>query len=206
MKRRFWIVLLAAMLAAVLPAAVWAETIESEDMIVTIVHAPDQEHAERPLCFPDPADNFIPLPETENIAEGKPVQASAHADVYVSRNLNDGKTETYWESSGFPAKLTVDLEGTYTVSVVALCLNPSSIWEPRTQEVAVLVSTDGENFTEIAPATVCQFDAATGNRIRIDFDPTEATFVRVVITSNSAYPAHSRGGQVAEICIYGPGK
>lgn len=204
MKQRFIIVLLAAVLTAVLPAAACAEkeTVEDGDTIVTIVSAPDQTQAERPPCFPDPADRFIRLPETENIALGKPIQASAHNDVYVSRNLNDGKTETYWESSGFPAEMTVDLEGTYTVQTVAFCLNPSAIWEPRTQEIAVLVSLDGENFTEAAPAAAYTFDAETGNRVRIDFEPAEAAYVRVIITSNSASPAHSKGAQVAEICIY----
>jgi hypothetical protein len=193
---------LAAAAIAAFPAGACMEGTEDSDMAVTIVTAPDQTQAERPPCFPDPADQYIPLPETENLAQGKPVQASAHNDVYVSSNLNDGKTESYWESSGFPAEVTVDLEGTYSVSTVALCLNPSAIWEPRTQEVAVFVSLDGENFTEAAPAAPRTFDAETGNRIRIDFDRTEAAFVRVVITSNTASPAHAKGAQIAEICVY----
>ena len=172
------------------------------DAIITIVPAPEQTQAERPPCFPDPADQFIQLPETENIAEGKPVQASAHNDVYVSGNLNDGKVETYWESKGFPAEVTIDLEEVRTISAAAVCLNPSAIWEPRTQEITVLVSLDGESFTEISPATVYQFDAATGNRIRIDFKPAEAAWVRFIISTNSAYPAHSGGAQAAEICVY----
>ena len=204
MNLRTCMIWLAVLLIALLPAGACMEkeTLEDGDTVVTVVHAPEQAQAERPSCFPDPADRFIPLPETGNVALGKPIQASAHNDVYVSRNLNDGKTETYWESKGFPAELTVDLEGTYTVSVVALCLNPSAIWEPRTQEIAVLVSTDGENFTEAAPAAAYTFDAETGNRVRIDLEPAEAAFVRIVITSNTASPAHSKGAQVAEICVY----
>ena len=202
MNMRSCIALAAAVLLALLPAAVCAETVEDGDTVVTIVHAPEQSQAERPPCFPDPADQFIQLPETENIALEKPIQASAHNDVYVSRNLNDGKVETYWESKGFPAEMTIDLEGIHTVSTAAFCLNPSAIWEPRTQEIAVLISLDGETYTEAAPAAVYGFDAQYGNRIRIDFSPAEAAFVRVVITSNSAYPAHSGGAQVAEVCIY----
>ena len=193
---------LAVLLAVMLPVCACAETFEDGDTVVTIVRAPEQERAERPPCFPDPADRYIRLPETENVALGKPVEASAHNDVYVSRNLNDGKVETYWESRGFPAEVTVDLECVVTVSAVALCLNPSAIWEPRTQDVAVLVSTDGETFTEIVPSAPCAFDAETGNRVRIDFDPADAAFVRVVITSNTAYPAHSGGAQIAEFCVY----
>ena len=194
--------LLAALLLAVLPGLAYMEAPDETGTIVTIVRAPEQAHAERPPCFPDPADNYIPLPESTNIAEGKPIQASAHTDIYVSRNLNDGNTKTYWESNGLPAEVTVSLEGTHTVSVVALCLNPSSIWEPRTQEIAVLVSLDGETFTEVSPAAPYTFDAATGNRIRIDLEPAEAAYVRLVITSNTAYPGHAAGAQIAEICIY----
>ena len=89
MKMKSWMIILAAVLIAALPAFACAEA--DEDTVVTIVKAPEQEKAERPPCFPDPSDNFIQLPETENIAEGRPVQASAHNDVYVSSNLNDGK-------------------------------------------------------------------------------------------------------------------
>ena len=201
MKMKSWMMILAAVLLAALPAFACAEA--GDDTAVTIVKAPEQEKAERPPCFPDPSANFIQLPETENIAEGKPVQASAHNDVYVSSNLNDGKTTTYWESKGFPAEMTVDLQGTYTVSAAAFLLNPASIWEPRTQEIAVLVSTDGENFTEVSPAAAYTFDAETGNRVRIDFEAVPASHVRVIITSNTAAPAHAKGAQVAEICIYG---
>ena len=193
--------LTAVLVLAAFPLTVPAASGDS-DTIVTIIRAPEQTRAERPPCFPDPADQFIQLPETENLAQGKPVQASAHNDVYVSGNLNDGKVETYWESRGFPAEATFDLRGTYTISAVAVCLNPSAIWEPRKQEIALLASLDGENFTEIVPAAVYEFDAAYGNRIRIDFEAVEAAFVRVIITSNTACPAHSGGAQAAEIGIY----
>ena len=203
MNLKSWITLIIVLLTAALPLSARMEIAEAtDDLIVTIIRAPEQTQAERPPCFPDPADHYIQLPETENIAEGKPIQASAHNDVYVSRNLNDGKLETYWESKGFPAEVTVDLEGVHTVSAFAVCLNPSAIWEPRTQEMLLLGSLDGETFTEIVPAAVYSFDAETGNRIRIDTLPTEAAFIRVIITSNSAYPAHSGGAQMAEICIY----
>ena len=202
MKMKTWIILLAVMLIALLPVLACAGA-GDEDIVVTIVTAPEQTKAERPPCFPDPADNFIQLPETENIAQGKPVEASLHNDVYVSSNLNDGNTNTYWESKGFPAELTVDLQGTYTVSTAAFCLNTSAIWEPRTQEIAVLVSTDGENFTEVLPVAAYTFDAETGNRVRIDFEAVQAAYVRVIVTSNTAAPAHAKGAQIAEICIYG---
>ena len=190
-------VLLLLSLAGLSTAAVGAEDIKT---IVTIVKAPEQTAPERPACFPNPADNFIPLPETGNLAEGKEVLAGAHNDVYVSSNVNDGKTDTYWESKGFPAEMTIVLGEAHTVSTVAVCLNPSSIWEPRTQEIAVWVSTDGESFTEVASAEKYDFNAETGNRIRIDFDAVQAAYVKVVFTMNSS--SRTGGAQAAEICIY----
>ena len=197
MKR---ILCLALALLLTVPPAVFAEDDIGIETILTVVAAPDQTRAERPACFPDPSDNFIPLPETENYALGKPVASGAHTDVYVSRNVNDGSTDTYWESKGWPAEMTIDLEGTYTVSVVAVCLNPSSIWEPRTQEIAVQVSLDGEEYTSVAAPARYDFNAETGNRIRIDFDPAEAAFVRVVFTMSTA--SRTGGAQAAEICVY----
>ena len=195
MKRFISILFMAALLCA--PMAVTAEEIET---IVTVVPAPDQTRAERPPCFPDPSENFIQLPETENVALNKPVTSGAHTDVYVIRNVNDGKTDTYWESKGWPAEAVIDLEGSFRISTVAVCLNPSSIWEPRTQEIAVWVSADGETYTEIVPAAKYDFDAETGNRIRIDFDPVEATHVKVVFTMSTA--SRTGGAQAAEICVY----
>ena len=197
--KRLLSVVLSALLIAV-PCLTFAEDTEEIETIVTIVSAPDQTQAERPPCFPDPADDFIPLPETENLAQGKPVMSGAHTDVYVDRNVNDGKTDTYWESKGFPAEITFDLQGSYTVSTVAVCLNPSSIWEPRIQEIAVQVSADGEAFSQVAAPEKYQFDAATGNRIRIDFEAVQASYVRLIFTMNSS--SRTGGAQAAEICIF----
>ncbi|MBR1606571.1 MAG: discoidin domain-containing protein [Clostridia bacterium] len=191
--KRFFALFLAA-LALALPALAACET------IVTVVPAPEQTAPQRPPCFPDPADDYIPLPDTENLAQGKPVASGAHTDVYVDRNVNDGKTDTYWESKGFPAEITFDLQESRTVSTVAVCLNPSSIWEPRIQEIAVAVSTDGEAFTQVAAPDRYQFDAATGNRVRIDFDPVPAAYVRLIFTLNSS--SRTGGAQAAEICVY----
>ena len=173
---------------------------QSGDPGLTVVAAPEQSKPMRPGCFPDPTANYIPLPETENLAEGKPVLSGEHTDVYVNTNVNDGKTDTYWESKGFPAEMTIDLGGSYGVSTVAVLLNPSAIWEARTQEIAVFASADGKSFTEAAPAAKYDFDPNTGNRIRIDFDTVSAGFVKVVFTMNSS--SRTGGAQAAEIAVY----
>ena len=168
--------------------------------IVTIVKAPDQTQPGRPPCFPDPAEHYVPLPDAENLAQGKPVQSGEHTDVYIAANVNDGKTDTYWESKGFPAELTVDLGEARAVSTVAVCLNPSMIWEARKQEFAVLISADGARFTEVAPKTIYDFDPATGNRVRVDLEAVQARYVRLVFTMNSS--SRTGGAQAAEICVY----
>lgn len=167
---------------------------------LTVVAAPEQTKAMRPPCFPDPEANYIPLPETENLAEGKPVVSGEHNDVYVIENVNDGKTDSYWESKGFPAEVTIDLGESRRISTVAVRLNPSAIWEPRRQEIAVLISKDGASFTEISAAAMYDFDPNTGNRIRIDFDSAEARFVKLVITVNTS--SRTGGAQAAEIEVY----
>lgn len=167
---------------------------------LTVVSAPEQTKAQRPDCFPDPEANYIPLPETENLAQGKTISSGEHTDVYVNSNVNDGKTDTYWESKGFPAEMTIDLGGSYTVSTVAVLLNPSAVWEARTQEFAILVSTDGKNFTEVAPSAKYDFDPNTGNRVCVDFDSVTASYVKVVFTMNSS--SRTGGAQAAEIQVY----
>lgn len=199
---KMMIKLLAAVSALLLCVPVFGFCEEAEEIptIVTIVPAPDQTEAERPSCFPDPTANYIPLPETENLAEGKTVISGAHTDVYVNKNVNDGSTDTYWESKGFPAEMVIDLGETHAVTTVAVCLNPSSVWEPRIQEIALWVSVDGEHFTEVSAAEKYQFDPATGNRIRIDFDSVQAAYVKVIFTLNSS--SRTGGAQAAEICVY----
>ena len=197
---KMMIKLLAATMALLLCVPVFGLCEEEISTIVTIVTAPDQTKAERPSCFPDPTENYIPLPETENYALNKKIQSGAHTDVYVNKNVNDGKTDTYWESKGFPAEMVIELGESYAITTVAVCLNPASIWEPRIQEIAVWVSADGETYTEVAAAEKYQFDPATGNRIRIDFDSVDAAFVKVIFTLNSS--TRTGGAQAAEICVY----
>ena len=96
--------------------------------------------------------------------------------------------------------MVIDLGGSHSIFTVAVLLNPSAIWEARTQEIAVLVSTDGENFSEIAETAKYGFDPNTGNRIRIDFDSVKANYVKVVFTMNSS--SRTGDAQAAEIQVY----
>jgi len=167
---------------------------------LTVVKAPEQSAVSRPEGFPDPEANWIKLPDGANLAEGKAVSAGEVTEVYAAANATDGETTTYWESKGVPAEITIDLAGTYTVQTVAVRLNPAPIWEARTQTFAILTSTDGKTFTPAVPDTNYEFTPDTGNLVRVDFSPTQASHVRLVFTTKSS--ARSNGAQAAEICIF----
>ena len=202
MKQKINIVLIAVIALGMVMSliAFFMKPAEASDSGTVTVVAPEQTKAQRPPCFPDPEANYIQLPETENLAVGKPVSSGEYTDVYAESNVNDGKTDTYWESKGFPAEMTIDLGGEHEISVVAVRLNPSAVWEARTQEIAVFGSTDGTSFTELSAATRYSFDPNTGNRIRIDLDTAQVRFVKAVFTMNSS--ARTGGAQAAEIEVY----
>jgi len=167
---------------------------------VTLIKAPEQETAGRPPGFPDPEENFIKLPESVNLAEGKSVETGEVTEAFVAANAVDGDLTSYWESRGLPMDFTIDLAGTYTIQTVAIRLNPAPIWEPRTQTFEILVSTDGSAFTTVAPSERHQFDPDTGNIVRVDFEPTAASYVRITFTEKSS--GRSNGGQASEIQVY----
>lgn len=167
---------------------------------VTVVKAPAQTEAERPDCFPDPQANWVKLPEGTNLAEGRPVSAGEITDVYVITNVNDGDTSSYWESKGWPAEVTITLDGTHTVGTVVVRLNPAALWEARTQGFSIQVSTDGSNFTQVVEDARYDFDPDTGNMVRVDFSPVQAAYVRLIFSSNSA--SRTGGAQAAEIMVF----
>ncbi|MCL2221986.1 MAG: discoidin domain-containing protein [Oscillospiraceae bacterium] len=168
---------------------------------VTIVRAPEQATAQWPAAIPDPREFMVQLPESPNLAEGMSVTVSSFHDIYVAANAVDGEATSYWESEGFPAEFTIALDGPHTVQTVAVSLNPSSLWESRTQAFEILVSDDGTNFTTAVAEAPHEFDPLTGNTVRIDFDPASASYVKLIFTSNSA--ARTQGAQAAEIMIFG---
>ncbi|HMM31687.1 MAG TPA: discoidin domain-containing protein [Clostridia bacterium] len=167
---------------------------------LTIVKAPEQSAISRPEGFPDPEANWIKLPDGTNLAEGKTVSAGEVTEVYAAANAVDGETGTYWESKCVPAEIIIDLAGTYTVQTVAVRLNPAPIWEARTQSIAVLISSDGENFSPAVPDTNYEFNPDSGNIVRIDFDPAQASYVKLIFSAKSS--GRSNGAQAAEILIF----
>jgi len=131
-----------------------------------------------------------------NLALGKPITDSGHTGTFVATNANDGNTGTYWEGSGYPNLLTVDLGSNQTVAAVILKLN--STWPTRTQTLSILGSTDNVNFSTLKASAAYTFDPATANQVTISFTAATARYVRLSFTANTGAP----NGQVAEFEVY----
>ncbi|MCL2604704.1 MAG: discoidin domain-containing protein [Defluviitaleaceae bacterium] len=174
---------------------------EEPTVNLTVVQAPAQTEAEWPPTIFNPLSLIIALPDTPNLALERPVTASSFTDIYVPANAVDGSATSYWESHGFPAEFTIELDGTHNVSTVAVALNPSLLWEARSQAFEILVSSDGNSFTSIVANEMHAFDPTTGNTVRVDFAPVQARYVRLVFTVNSA--VRTMGAQAAEIMVFG---
>jgi hypothetical protein len=167
---------------------------------VTIVKAREQSQAEGHPAFVKEEYKLV-LPEGENVALNKKIDASSYTQVYNAPKAVDGMTDgpSYWEGNGgYPNTLTVDLGTATKIHAVRLALNPLAIWGKRTQTLSVNVSDDGENFTELLPSKQYTFDPDYGNEVQLPFDEVTTRFVQLVITENSG----AGGGQVAELEVY----
>lgn len=168
---------------------------------VTLVPAPDQ------VDFEEHPEWVLPEPEVidygENLALGKEVKQNGQTQIYNCKNAVDGNRYTYWEGKAddYPSEITVDLGESMALGGAQILLSPNQIWSARTQEAAVQVSEDGENFTEAFPRTELPFDPAENNCAYLPFeDGMQARYVRFSFYSNTEATA----GQAAEIEIYGP--
>lgn len=167
---------------------------------VTLVTAPDQtdfeEHPEWTVPETEPIDYG------ENIALEKAVRQSGQTQIYNCRNVNDGDRFTYWEGAAdaYPNEVTIDMGEPMEMTGARILLNPRQIWGARTQEVEVLISDDGENFTTVYEKTTLSFDPMADNSAYIPFPETvTGQYILFRFYSNSGAPA----GQAAEIGVYG---
>ncbi len=127
-------------------------------------------------------------PTGGDLAAGRPVNASSTNGAYVAANAVDASTSSYWESSGaLPQWLQVDLGAATTVGRFVLRLLPA--WGSRTQTLAITASTNGSTFTTLAASATRTFDPATGNTVTVPCTPTQARYVRLTVTANTAWPA-----------------
>ena len=133
-----------------------------------------------------------------NLAQGKSIVDNGHTGGFVATNANDGNTSTYWEGSGYPNLLTVDLGSATTVGSVRVKVNPNPVWAARTQNIEVLESTDNSTFNILVAAADYNFDPATGNQVTIEFTQLSTRYIRLSFTSNS----EASNGQAAEFEVY----
>ena len=167
---------------------------------VTIVEARAQTEAEEHPAFIQEEYKLV-LPEGENVALNKSITASSFTQVYNASKAVDGTSDgpSYWEGTGeYPNTLTVDLGTPTRIHTIRLTLNPLAIWGKRTQTIAINISSDGENFSELLPAKEYTFDPDLGNEVQLPFEEVETSFVQLVITENSG----AGGGQIAEFEVY----
>ncbi|SBT39127.1 discoidin domain-containing protein [Micromonospora auratinigra] len=135
-----------------------------------------------------------------NLALGRTMTESGHADVYGAGNANDGNPGTYWESpnNAFPQWIQVDLGA--ATSVNRLVLRLPTGWGARTQTLTVQGSTTGASFGTLVGSASYAFDPAGGNTVTVTVPTASTRYLRLLFTANSAWPA----GQLAELEIYGP--
>lgn len=168
---------------------------------VTLVTTPEQTDFEVHPEWTIPETE--PIDYGENIALEKTVKQSGQTDIYNCRNVNDGDRYTYWEgeSDDYPNDITFDMGEAVEMTGARVLLNPRQIWSARTQDVEVQISSDGENFTTVYEKTTLTFDPLKDNSAYMPFDETvTAQYIRFLFYSNTG----AKGGQAAEIEVYGP--
>lgn len=135
-----------------------------------------------------------------NLADGKPATASSENPCCTAANLTDSNTGTYWESAAgvaFPQTATVDLGAATPISKTVFKINPA--WGgTRTENLQILGSTDGANFSTLVPAGDYTFDSTTDNTVSISFSSASVRYVQVKVSSNTGWPA----AQIAEFEVY----
>lgn len=147
-----------------------------------------------------------------SLTYNKPIVSSTeHNDVYPVSNVNDGDATgtSYYESKTLPAHIIIDLEDVKNIKIITLALNPSLLWEARTQNIEISISSENRaydskmNFETLFAAQDYVFDPQDGNRITLNVpeNGVNARFIKIVINSNSASGGY--GAQLAEISAFG---
>ncbi|MGV9304833.1 discoidin domain-containing protein [Nonomuraea sp. NPDC003727] len=137
----------------------------------------------------------------KNLALGRSVTGDSHPG-HVPANASDGDPNTYWESSGLPGDLTVDLDRTRHVTGLILQVPPSKDWFARTQSITVLTSINGKTYSTAVATQGYTFDPSSGNMVRIGLSsPVLARKVRLSFTGNTGWSA----AQLSELAVYSEG-
>lgn len=138
--------------------------------------------------------------EATDLARGKPVVASGSHGGFPAADANDGNVNSYWESNGLPADLTVKLGADADLESVVVKLDPDPIWGIRTQDIQVLGRTqDGTAFTSLRARAGYAFNpSGNQNTVTIPVDGRVAD-LQLKFFANTGAP----GAQIAEIQVLG---
>ncbi|MGW5989286.1 CARDB domain-containing protein [Streptomyces anulatus] len=138
--------------------------------------------------------------EATDLARGKPVVASGSHGGFPAAGANDGNVNSYWESNGLPADLTVKLGADADLESVVVKLNPDPIWGSRTQDIQVLGRTqDGTAFISLRARAGYAFNpSGNQNTVTIPVDGRVAD-LQLKFFANTGAP----GAQIAEIQVLG---
>lgn len=161
------------------------------------------------LGKPSPSVSATPPPAPPapavNLAAGRPVYCSGFTDSYRPQNAVDGNPNSYWQSSSLEGSrharwqwLTVDLGSSTSISRIVLALPPQSVWNTRTQTIAIYGSNSGGRFSTVVGTAQYTFDPSRGNAVTISFSAVTTRYVQLTFSANSVIPA----GQVSEIEIF----
>lgn len=129
-------------------------------------------------------------------------EVAEHEDVYNIENVVDGNPLTYFESKKgvFPAVFAIDMGAVQNVKYINIHLPPLLLWETRTQEIEILGSVDGKNYTTVIARKEYVFNAAEGNMVSIVLDASvQMRYIKFVYYSNST----GYGAQVSELYVFG---
>ncbi|WP_327339876.1 discoidin domain-containing protein [Streptomyces sp. NBC_01324] len=149
----------------------------------------------------DPTDPPTDPPaETGNLAQGRNVTESGHADVYSASRAVDGDANSYWESTNnaFPQTITVDLGAAKSIKRLVLKLPPAAAWATRTQTLSVSGSTDNNSFNSLKGSAGYTFNPSSGNKATVTLPGTSARYLRLTFTGNTGWPA----AQLSEVEAY----
>ncbi|MEV7698633.1 discoidin domain-containing protein [Streptomyces sp. NPDC086779] len=148
----------------------------------------------------DPPGPTDPPEETGNLAQGRPITETGHADVYGAGNAVDGNAGSYWESrnNAFPQSVTVDLGAAKALKRLVLRLPPAAAWATRTQTIGVTGSSDNSAYSSLKAPTGYTFDPSSGNTATVTLTGTPVRYLRLTFTANTGWPA----GQLSELEAY----
>ena len=181
---------------------------------------------ESPVMLANHSHAF-PTPETEegNLALGKPVFSPGyctrpHGSVFPPDNLTDGRLNdsgvpgdwSFWLApDGENGEFTVDLlEASMIGSIALQNTNNRGINDRGTASFEAYGSLDNKRFFPLTAAELPRVAARRGEEFgfhRFEFDPLEARYVKIVVTSHYRHPERPpdhphHGGGMNEIRIF----